>query len=230
MGKWELVSQTMMMSLVALVIVAAILGAEARSPNIIGGGLSSKGRWPHQVSLQQRNYGRFAHSCGGSILNAHWILVAAHCVMFDGNPSLYRVRLGMYKLSPTDYEQELGIEKIVVHPGWDMNVPGLPHDMTLLKVAGTIDLSNPFISTIPLGVPSETYAGNPDCWISGWGRWDRNLQTPSNNLLEAHVPVLTNQVCKEKYGWFGLYMPLTSNHICMDSPPQKDIHACHGDS
>ena len=51
-----------------------------------------------------------------------------------------------------------------------MYTPGMPYDMCLLKVDGTIDLSNEYVSAIPMGVPEETYAGNKDCWISGWGR------------------------------------------------------------
>merc|ERR1711970_93408 len=108
--------------------------------------------------------------------------------MMSGLPSDYRVRLGMFQLSAGDFEQELAVKDIFNHPKWDLYTPGIPYDMALLKVDGTIDLKNPYISAIPMGTPSETYAGNPDCWISGWGRSDRSTNVPSDYLLEAHVP------------------------------------------
>ena len=51
-----------------------------------------------------------------------------------------------------------------------MYEPGMPHDMALLRLDGDIDLSNEFVSTIKMGEPTMNYAGNPDCYISGWGR------------------------------------------------------------
>ena len=51
-----------------------------------------------------------------------------------------------------------------------MQNPGLPDDLCLMEMDGTIDLSNQYVAAVPLAVDSETYAGFPDCWISGWGR------------------------------------------------------------
>ena len=42
---------------------------------IVGGVAATAGQAPWQVSLQ-----RSSHFCGGSIINANWIVTAAHCV------------------------------------------------------------------------------------------------------------------------------------------------------
>lgn len=45
---------------------------------IVGGDDSEVGQFPYQVSVQMQDG---FHFCGGSILNEHFILTAAHCVV-----------------------------------------------------------------------------------------------------------------------------------------------------
>lgn len=52
---------------------------ERDSPDrIVGGKEVIPGSWPWQVSLQNR-YSTFSHTCGGSLINAQWVLTAGHC-------------------------------------------------------------------------------------------------------------------------------------------------------
>ncbi|KAK2503201.1 hypothetical protein MC885_003802 [Smutsia gigantea] len=50
-------------------------GESWKAPRVVGGEKASVESWPWQVSIQYDKQ----HICGGSILDAHWILTAAHC-------------------------------------------------------------------------------------------------------------------------------------------------------
>jgi len=52
---------------------------------IIGGFTASKGFYPWQVGVRRLVSGdAYSHWCGGTILNRHWILSAAHCFEWVG--------------------------------------------------------------------------------------------------------------------------------------------------
>jgi secreted trypsin-like serine protease len=56
------------------------------TPRIVGGVEAVPGAWPWQVYIEA---GGFA--CGGSLIDARWVLTAAHCVVdFLNNPFICR--------------------------------------------------------------------------------------------------------------------------------------------
>uniref|UniRef100_A0ABI8A6C4 Peptidase S1 domain-containing protein n=1 Tax=Felis catus TaxID=9685 RepID=A0ABI8A6C4_FELCA len=79
-------------SLVSLHCLAC--GESLKSPRVVGGEAASVDSWPWQVSIQYNKQ----HICGGSILDPHWILTAAHCFRKHLDVPNWKVRAGSDKL------------------------------------------------------------------------------------------------------------------------------------
>ncbi|XP_045872161.1 transmembrane protease serine 4 isoform X3 [Meles meles] len=72
-------------SLVSLHCLAC--GDSLKAPRVVGGETASVDSWPWQVSIQYNKQ----HICGGSILDPHWILTAAHCFRKNHDVSTWKV-------------------------------------------------------------------------------------------------------------------------------------------
>lgn len=55
--------------------LSSACGQPVLQGKIVGGMPAPLQKWPWQVSLHYSGL----HVCGGSILNAYWVLTAAHC-------------------------------------------------------------------------------------------------------------------------------------------------------
>ena len=111
---------------------------------------------PYIVNILENGF----PSCGGSILHAHIIVTAAHCVE---NPAIYRV------LSGSSYINQginHNVRKKILHPEYHSRA--LPNDLALLIIFPPIDLNyNSVNKKIPLYngyiQPLELVT------VSGWG-------------------------------------------------------------
>eukprot|EP00794_Sanderia_malayensis_P015694 gene15694-17277_t len=70
----------------------------AAQSRIVGGEDATPGKWPWQVAIYKD--GTFI--CGGSLINAQWIVSATHCFEDDPSPSSYYVVLGEHDRSRTE--------------------------------------------------------------------------------------------------------------------------------
>ncbi|XP_008571980.1 PREDICTED: acrosin [Galeopterus variegatus] len=198
---------------------------------VVGGQAAQHGAWPWMVSLQIVTHsGRRYHACGGSLLNAHWVLTAAHC--FHGKNKMYDWRL-VFGANEIVYGndkpvkaplQERNVEKIIIHEKYNAASEG--NDIALLKVTPPVVCGH-FIGP---GCLPQFKAGPPrsprNCWVTGWGYMKEKAPRPSPILQEARVEILDLYLCNSTRWYNGL---IKSTNVCAGYPEGK-IDTCQGDS
>ncbi|KAG8517990.1 Acrosin [Galemys pyrenaicus] len=199
---------------------------------IVGGQTAHAGSWPWMVSLQVYTYhsNRRYHVCGGTLLNAHWVLTAAHCFAKKKNVYDWRLVFGAKEVvygSSTPVkppQQERYVEKIVLHEHY---LPSLEaNDIALLKVTPPITCGR-FIGQ---GCLPPFRAGPPrvpqTCWVAGWGFVKENSRRVSPLLQEARVDLIDLDLCNSTQWYNGR---IHANNVCAGYPEGK-VDTCQGDS
>ncbi|XP_045393267.1 neurotrypsin [Lemur catta] len=199
-----------------------------RQKRIIGGKNSLRGGWPWQVSLRLKSpHGGGRLLCGATLLSSCWVLTAAHCFKRYGNGTKnYAIRVGDYHtLVPEEFEEEIGIEQIVIHR--EYRPDSSDYDIALVRLQGPeghcARLSSHVLpACLPLRRerPQKTAS---NCYVTGWGDTGRAY---SRTLQQAAIPLLPKRVCEERYkGRF------TGRMLCAGNLREHTrVDSCQGDS
>ncbi|XP_021965716.1 trypsin alpha-3 isoform X2 [Folsomia candida] len=141
----------MKVALVILGVVGVVLAGPAlrQQPpeRIVGGTEATRGEFPWIVTIQVGS-----HICGGSIVNANWIVTAAHCADYAANRSTYANDIALMRLSsPFTFGTYVraanlpasgaGVSGNLVVCGWGTTSQGGSLSALLLKV------TVPFVNT-----------------------------------------------------------------------------------
>ncbi|XP_007453931.1 PREDICTED: acrosin [Lipotes vexillifer] len=199
---------------------------------IIGGQPAALGAWPWMVSLQVLMYhnNRRYHVCGGTLLNAHWLLTAAHCFRSKTKVTDWRLIFGAKEVvwgsnKPVKPPlQERYAEKIIIHekysPGSEAN------DIALMKITPPVPCGH-FIGP---GCLPQFRAGPPripqTCWVAGWGFLKDSAPRISPILQEARVDIIDLDLCNSTSWYNGR---IRSTNVCAGYP-EGQIDTCQGDS
>ncbi|XP_058452857.1 trypsin 3A1-like [Malaya genurostris] len=183
-----------------------------RFKRIKGGLPTDIAYYPYQVSLQMYN------RCGGSILNARWVLTAAHCMSVVEDPTKLTIRAG------SSYFGSGGVVVLVrqihLHP---LQNGFKNYDFALLELSESLPISEN-IQPIPLPARTETFEDGKQCVVSGFGFEDHDEL--SSDLRAAFVTVDDQQWC---INYFAGRADVTESMICAGFN-QKGIDSCGGDS
>lgn len=205
-------------ALAALLVAAPAAIGSADGDRIIGGSPATQGEYPAQGFLQintDADPSDFEAECGGTLLGRLWFLTAAHCVA-GSTPADLRIYMGDVDLAAPNTGTFFSVAVIDVHPGY--NDPTNQNDLAML----TLTTPAPFepLRVVRTNESARWAAGTP-ATVIGWGTTE--LGTPSDALLEANVPMISDEQCAAQYG--GGFDPNTM--VCA----HDGVHdTCQGDS
>ncbi|XP_054715757.1 chymotrypsin-like elastase family member 2A isoform X1 [Uloborus diversus] len=187
------------------------------SDRMVGGDIARPNSWPWQASLQMSWSEPNGHFCGGTLINAQWVLTASHCIAGRA-PDGVKVHLGAHSpLNKTKYEQVRRAIKIIAYPdleGEDTMRFSFTHDISLVKLNAPVQFND---GVQPACLPSlgTTLTPGMDCYVTGWG--ETRGTGGSAALKQQLQKVQSTATCSYD----------VKTQICVANPKASP---CHGDS
>ncbi|XP_069894217.1 transmembrane protease serine 13 [Dipodomys merriami] len=194
-------------------------GLRAMTGRIVGGALASESKWPWQVSL---HFGT-THICGGTLIDAQWVLTAAHCFFVTRERIMegWKVYAGTRNLR--QLPEAASISQIIINGNYTDEQDD--YDIALVRLSKPLTLSA-HIHPACLPMHGQTFSLNETCWITGFGKTKETDEKTSPVLREVQVNLIDFKKCND-YLVYDSY--LTPRMMCAgDLRGGRD--SCQGDS
>ncbi len=212
-----------------LLCLCALLPMPARaddsvtiSTKILGGTEAKAGDWPWMVAILRASVSDTyqAQYCSGVLIDATWVLTAAHCVS-GLSASDIDLAPGAYDLASFSGPR-IGAKRLIVHPDYDTT--NIQNDIALIEMEQAS--SQPTITLFSGQSNDNTPADLTGVMLTalGWGMADgSNYWYYPEVLRQVDLPVVSNSYCNVIYGTI-----LGAGQLCAGYYVGKDV--CNGDS
>jgi secreted trypsin-like serine protease len=191
------------------------------STKIVGGIEARQGEFPWQVSVRRRSSD--SHFCGGSIINANWVVTAAHCLVGESAGQVSIVVGEHDSGAISGVRVSHNVDSIFVHP--DYSARTSENDVSVVKTSDAIDFND---NVQPICSPQQ---GNDYVYYksqcSGWGTVNSGGICCPDVLRYVTLNVTTNAFCDAVYTTNTIYPDM----ICAtDNTGMNERDSCQGDS
>ncbi|PNJ12642.1 transmembrane protease serine 11E isoform X1 [Pongo pygmaeus] len=186
-----------------------------QSLRIVGGTEVEEGEWPWQASLQLDG----SHRCGATLINATWLVSAAHCFTTYKNPARWTASFGV-TIKPSKMKR--GLRRIIVHEKYKH--PSHDYDISLAELSSPVPYTN---AVHRVCLPDASYEFQPSdvMFVTGFGAL-KNDGYSQNHLRQAQVTLIDTTTCNEPQAYNDA---ITPRMLCAGSLKGK-TDACQGDS
>jgi secreted trypsin-like serine protease len=173
---------------------------------------------PWQVALlnAQDPYPVRAQFCGGTIIQASWVVTAAHCV----DRGITEAQIVVFSNSENLLlgGSRFLVEKIFLHKKWNRNTGD--NDIALLRVAVSEGkkMGAPIVTNTEKNIPVKSAV-----WITGWGMTEAR-PSGTSSLQGVEIQYIHPLTCAKEQSYGAQF---TVNMICAGAR-KKDT--CEGDS
>ncbi|KAM9839712.1 chymotrypsin-like elastase family member 2A [Aulostomus maculatus] len=213
------------LSCIGLICAAVPYNHKVHNEKVIGGHDAKPNAWKWQASLQFDSYGdgSYYHMCGGTLIDAFYIMTAAHCIG-SLDVTKYRVVMGEHSLYRYDgTEQFRRVDDIIVHPDWNGDL-AKGNDIAIVRLADPV-YGNGFVSVANLPYPGQTLPHDFVCTITGWGLMGPDGSVAADILQQAPLAVVAHYVCSQPEWWGSVAL---STMVCAGG--DGITSGCQGDS
>ncbi|XP_058065763.1 collagenase-like [Anopheles bellator] len=191
----------------------------AHLAKIVNGQTAEKGQFPWQVSIRAA-LGRSVTVCGGSLIDAQWILTAAHCAH---DYTVFQVGLGSIHLNVP----RLTMSTVTKHVHPEFDPWRLTNDVALIRLPSPVPYSHEIYPIkLPINIsPQESFVGLKTI-VSGFGRTSDAVQSISTMLKYEYMRIISNAECSTVYG----ASIIRNTTLCALGFDRSNQNVCQGDS